>query len=175
MRVFGRLQSVSEHLVEPAGVLQPDADADERRRHAVLRRPVELRVVRENRVRAGEREVGAEAGALGARERVVERLCGALAREREREEAPEATTALAAAGQQQKAPPPRGVVRRGLPLGVEDLRDRRGRRLRGRVQEIAHALGVRVDLRRALGEIARVAFHEDGAFVVVDVFVSREQ
>jgi hypothetical protein len=43
------------------------------------------------------------------------------------------------------------------------------------VQEIAHALGVRVDLRRALGEIARVAFHEDGAFVVVDVFVSREQ
>ena len=144
MYVFGRLQSVGEDLVQPASALQPDANAYERRRHAVLRRPIELCIVREDRVWAREGKVGAQAGTLGARERVVERLRGALPREREREEAAKAATGRTA--------PPRGVVVRGLPFGVEDLCDRRGRfvGLRGRVQEVAHALGVRVDLRRAL-------------------------
>ena len=118
MCVFGRLQSVREDLGQPASVLQPDANAHERRRHAVLRRPIELAIMREDRVRAREGEIGAQAGTLGARERVVECLCGALPRKREREKA-----AKAAAG---RTPPPRGVVGRGLPFGVEDLCDRRG-------------------------------------------------
>ena len=145
MCVFCRLQSVGEDLVQPTRLLQPDANAHERRRHAILRRPLELGIVREDGVRARECEVRAQARTLGARERVIERLGGALPREREREQAAEA-----AAG---RTPPPRGVVGRRLPLGVEDLRDGRGRivvGLRGRVQEIAHALGVRVDLRRAV-------------------------
>ena len=163
--VFCCLQSVGEHLVEPGDVLQPDANANERLGHGVLRRPIELCVVREDGVRAREGEVGAEAGALVARERVIERLRRALAREREREEAPEA-----AAGQTA-----RGVVGRGLPLWVEDLGDGRGRDLGGRVQQVADVLGTGVDLRRALGEVARVSFHEDGVLVVVGVFVPREQ
>ena len=138
--VFCCLQSVGEHIVEPADVLQPDANANERPGHAVLRRPIELGIVREDGVRAREGEVGAEAGALVARERVIERLCRPLAREREREEAPEAATGQTA----------RGVVGRGLPLWVEDLRDRRGRDLGGRVQQVTNALGTGVDLRRAL-------------------------
>ena len=148
MCVFGRLQSIGEDLVEPASVLQPDANAHERRRHAVLRRPIELVIEREDRVRACEGKVRAQAGTLGACKRVVERLCSALPSEREREEAAEA-----AAG---RTPPARGVVGRGLPFRVEDLCDRRGGGggrlvgLRGRVQETAHALGVRVNLRRPL-------------------------
>ena len=90
MCVFGCLQSVREDLVQPASVLQPDANAYERRGHAVLRRPIELPIMREDRVRAREGEVGAQAGTLGACERVVERLCGALPGKREREEAVEA-------------------------------------------------------------------------------------
>jgi len=146
--VFGRLQSIGENLVEPASVLQPDANAHERRRHAVLRRPFELVIVREDRVRAREGEIGAQAGTFGARERVVERLCGALPREREREEAAE--TAVG------RTPPSRGVVGHGLPFRVEDLCDRQGGGggrlvgLRGRMEETAHALGVRVNLRRLL-------------------------
>jgi len=91
MGVFGRLQSGSEHGVKPARLLQPDANADERPRHAILRRPVEFGIVGEDRVRARKGKVGTEAGALGARERVIERLCRGRAREREREEAPEPT------------------------------------------------------------------------------------
>ena len=90
MCIFGRLQRVCEHSVQRAGVLQSDSNAHERPGHAVPRRPVELAVVSEDRVRAREGEVGAEAGSLGARERVVERLCSALACKREREEAAEA-------------------------------------------------------------------------------------
>ena len=96
----------------------------------------------EDGVRARECKVGAKAGALGARERVIERLRRALTREREREEAAEAAAGQAA----------RGVVVRGLPLGIEDLRDGRGGLvgLGGCVQEVADVLGVCVDLGRAL-------------------------
>jgi len=90
MCVFSRLQSIGKYTAQPAGVLQSDANADERSRHAVLRRPVELGIVREDGVWARERKVGAETGALGARERVIKCLRRALTREREREETPEA-------------------------------------------------------------------------------------
>ena len=46
--------------------------------------------MREDRVRACEGKVGAQAGTLGACERVVECLCGALPGKREQEEAAEA-------------------------------------------------------------------------------------
>lgn len=142
MRVLRRLQSVGEYPAQPVGVLQPDTNADKRPGHGVLRRPVELGVVREDGVRARERKVGAETGALGARERVEERLRRALAREREREE-----TAKAAAGQTARA-----IVVRGLPLGVEDFGYWRGGLglLGGCVQKVAYVLGIRVDFCRAL-------------------------
>lgn len=111
MRVFGRLQSVGEYPAQPAGILQPDTNADERPGHAVLLRPIELGVVREDGVRARERKVGAETGALGAPERIVERLRRALARESEREEAAKAAAGQAACG----------IMVRGLPFGVEDF------------------------------------------------------
>lgn len=164
MRVFSRLQSVCEYLLQPGGIFQSDANADKRAGHAVLRRPVELGIVREDGVRARKGKVGAETGTLVARERIVKRLRCALTRKREREEPSEASAGQTA----------RGIVLRGLPFGVEDFGDGRGRLLLlgGRVQKVAHVLGVRVDPRGALCEIARVAFHEDGILVVVDIFVS---
>jgi len=45
MYVFSHLQRVGEDLMEPARVLQLDANEDERRRHTVPYRPVELREV----------------------------------------------------------------------------------------------------------------------------------
>ena len=47
--------------------------------------------------------------------------------------------------------------------------------LRGGVQQVADALGVGVDFGGALYEIARIAFHEDGVFVEIGVFVSCDQ
>ena len=43
--VFSQLQSVGKDLMEPARVLQLDANEDEQRRHTVPYRPVELREV----------------------------------------------------------------------------------------------------------------------------------
>jgi hypothetical protein len=153
--------------VQPGGILQSDAYADKRARYTVLPRPVELGIVREDGVRARKGKIGAETGTLVARERIIKRLRRALTREREREEPSEA-----AAGQTA-----RGIMLRGLPFGVEDLADGRGRvlLLGGRVQKVAYVLGIRVDPRCALCETARVAFHKDGILVVVDIFVSCEQ
>ena len=114
MRLLCRAQCAREHIIQPSGLLEPDADAHELGRHAVPRGPIELPIVREDRVRAREGEVGAEAGALGARERVEEPPCCALAGEREREQPAEAAGGQSAA---------RGVVLRGLPFRVEDFGD----------------------------------------------------
>ena len=102
-------------------------------------------------VRARQCEVGAEAGALGASEGVVERYRRAGARECEREQPAEAAAAAAAGGLLAAA---RGVVRGGLPFGVEDFGDGALLLLGGCVQQVADALGVGVDFGCALDEVA---------------------
>src|SRR6266702_6062289 len=117
VRLLGGAHGARKHIVQPPGILEPDTDADERAGHAIPRRPIEFSVVREDGVRAREGEVGAEAGALCAREGIEEGLRCSWAGEREREQPAEAAAGQAAA---------RGIVRGGLPFGIEDFGDRRG-------------------------------------------------
>ncbi len=91
MCVFRRLQSAGKYLVQRVGVLQSDTNADKRPGHAVLRRPVEFGIVREDGIWTRECKVSAETRTLVARERVVECLRCGLTREREREETSEAS------------------------------------------------------------------------------------
>jgi hypothetical protein len=144
--LLSRAQGPRKHILQPRRVLQPNANTYERARHAISRRPIQLTIMGQYSIRTREGEISSEAGTLRALERVKERLRRAGARECEREQPAEAAGGRTAV---------RGVVCGGLPFWVEDLGDGRGGVvivLRGCVQEVADALGVRVDFGGALGE-----------------------
>ncbi len=139
--------------------------------------------MREDRERARKREVRPEARPLVARQRVEECARRRERGERQREEPAEAAflvlvvravvrTATAAGG----GDAARVVVRARGVLGVEHLFDRGGGRAaceRARAEEVAYCFGVCVDDAHAALEVARVALHEYGVLVEVEILEGR--
>ena len=166
-----RLQRASEVRQELVPIFQANANTHKALFNAVLRCPVKLRVMRKDDVRAREGEVRAKAGALLAPERVVERAARCRRREGHAEQ-----SAVPACRDAVLADATALVVLRCLPFGIVDVLDdstgrRRVRSERAVAEEGAYGEGIVVDDFDAPAEVARIAFHEDGVFVEVEVFI----
>lgn len=169
-RLLRSIQRSQKGRLEPLDLLQPDAHPDETRFHAEIVGPIELEVVRQKGVRAGQSKVGTQTRSLVAFERVEERLGGLLSGKRQGKQTP--VTTLAGGGESLGDPIVfRGDISRVIHPFEYAIRRTGSVHLGLADEQLGQVVSVVVDYRDSMTEVSRISFHVNGVFGEIVVLV----